>query len=96
MRAERVYLSTDCGLKALPRFVALEKLKALVRAANRVRAELPAPRVAARHGRELRPMAAREVPPALKGRRDVSAGPSGPQGSGVAVEFVPRSANICS
>jgi 5-methyltetrahydropteroyltriglutamate--homocysteine methyltransferase len=48
---ERVYLSTDCGLKALPRFVALEKLKALVRAANRVRAELPAPTVAARHGR---------------------------------------------
>src|ERR687886_2023656 len=40
---ERVYLSTDCGLKALPRFVAHEKLKALTRAASRVRAELPAP-----------------------------------------------------
>ena len=26
---ERVYLTTDCGLKALPRFVAPEKLKAL-------------------------------------------------------------------
>jgi 5-methyltetrahydropteroyltriglutamate--homocysteine methyltransferase len=39
---ERVYLSTDCGLKALPRFVAQEKLKALSRAAGRVRAELPA------------------------------------------------------
>jgi 5-methyltetrahydropteroyltriglutamate--homocysteine methyltransferase len=38
---ERVYLSTDCGLKALPRFVAQEKLKALTRAAARVRAELP-------------------------------------------------------
>ncbi len=37
---ERVYLSTDCGLKALPRFVASEKLKALSRAAARVRAEL--------------------------------------------------------
>lgn len=37
---ERVYLSTDCGLKALPRFVAHEKLKALNRAAARVRAEL--------------------------------------------------------
>jgi 5-methyltetrahydropteroyltriglutamate--homocysteine methyltransferase len=39
---ERVYLSTDCGLKALPRFVAHEKLRALARAASRVRAELPA------------------------------------------------------
>ena len=39
---ERVYLSTDCGLKALPRFVAKEKLKALTRAANKVRAELGA------------------------------------------------------
>jgi 5-methyltetrahydropteroyltriglutamate--homocysteine methyltransferase len=36
----RVYLSTDCGLKALPRFCAYEKLKALSRAAARVRAEL--------------------------------------------------------
>jgi 5-methyltetrahydropteroyltriglutamate--homocysteine methyltransferase len=48
---ERVYLTTDCGLKALPRFVAFEKLKALVRAANRVRAELPTPKVATVHGR---------------------------------------------
>ena len=39
---ERVYLSTDCGLKALPRFCAFEKLKALARAAARVRAEIPA------------------------------------------------------
>ena len=70
----RVYLSTDCGLKALPRFVALEKLKALVRAANRVRAELPAPRVAARHGRrEVSPAVngRRDVPPAVNGRREV-------------------------
>jgi 5-methyltetrahydropteroyltriglutamate--homocysteine methyltransferase len=44
---ERVYLSTDCGLKALPRFVAHEKLRALTRAANRVRAELPAATVRA-------------------------------------------------
>ncbi len=36
----RVYLSTDCGLKALPRFCAYEKLRALSRAAARVRAEL--------------------------------------------------------
>ena len=43
---ERVFLTTDCGLKALPRFVAFEKLKALVRAANRVRTELPARTVA--------------------------------------------------
>ena len=40
--AERVYLTTDCGLKALPRFVAQEKLKALSRAAGRVRSELGA------------------------------------------------------
>jgi 5-methyltetrahydropteroyltriglutamate--homocysteine methyltransferase len=40
---ERVYLSTDCGLKALPRFVAHEKLKALTRAAGKVRAELNVP-----------------------------------------------------
>jgi 5-methyltetrahydropteroyltriglutamate--homocysteine methyltransferase len=37
---ERVTLSTDCGLKALPRFCAYEKLRALCRAAARVRAEL--------------------------------------------------------
>ena len=41
--AERVYLTTDCGLKALPRFVAHEKLRALARAAARVRAEIGAP-----------------------------------------------------
>lgn len=39
---ERVTLSTDCGLKALPRFCAYEKLRALSRAAARVRAELGA------------------------------------------------------
>lgn len=39
---ERVYLSTDCGLKALPRFCAFEKLKALSRAAEKVRKELGA------------------------------------------------------
>ncbi len=40
---ERVTLSTDCGLKALPRFCAYEKLRALSRAAARVRAELGTP-----------------------------------------------------
>ena len=40
---ERVYLSTDCGLKALPRFCAIEKLKALSRAAARVRNEIGVP-----------------------------------------------------
>jgi 5-methyltetrahydropteroyltriglutamate--homocysteine methyltransferase len=40
---ERVYLTTDCGLKALPRFCAFEKLKALCRAAERVREEAGAP-----------------------------------------------------
>jgi len=39
---ERVYLSTDCGLKALPRFCAFEKIKALSRAAARVRNEISA------------------------------------------------------
>jgi 5-methyltetrahydropteroyltriglutamate--homocysteine methyltransferase len=39
---ERVYLTTDCGLKALPRFCAFQKLKALSRATERVRAELRA------------------------------------------------------
>jgi methionine synthase II (cobalamin-independent) len=39
---ERVYLSTDCGMKALPRFCAFEKLKALSRAAARVREEIGA------------------------------------------------------
>ena len=93
---ERVYLSTDCGLKALPRFVALEKLKALVRAANRVRAELPAPRVAARHGRG-------EVSPALQWPQGGLAGPSWPQGGSagpswpqgdLAVRFGPRALGI--
>lgn len=37
---EQVYLSTDCGLKALPRFCAFEKLRALSRAARRVREEI--------------------------------------------------------
>lgn len=37
---ERVTLSTDCGLKALPRFCAYEKLRALSRAAATVRAEV--------------------------------------------------------
>jgi 5-methyltetrahydropteroyltriglutamate--homocysteine methyltransferase len=36
---ERVYLTTDCGLKALPRFCAFQKLNALGRAAARVRDE---------------------------------------------------------
>jgi len=39
---ERVYLSADCGLKALPRFCAFQKLKALSRAAARVRDEIGA------------------------------------------------------
>jgi 5-methyltetrahydropteroyltriglutamate--homocysteine methyltransferase len=43
---ERVYLTTDCGLKALPRFCAIEKLKALSRAAARVRAEIGVPSAA--------------------------------------------------
>ncbi|HTT06871.1 MAG TPA: uroporphyrinogen decarboxylase family protein [Steroidobacteraceae bacterium] len=38
--AERVYLSTDCGMKPLPRMVAKMKLKALVDGANIVRKEL--------------------------------------------------------
>jgi 5-methyltetrahydropteroyltriglutamate--homocysteine methyltransferase len=37
---ERVYLTTDCGLKPLPRLVASMKLKALVAGAEIVRAEL--------------------------------------------------------
>ena len=43
---ERVYLTTDCGLKALPRFCAIEKLKALSRAAARVRSEIGVPSAA--------------------------------------------------
>jgi 5-methyltetrahydropteroyltriglutamate--homocysteine methyltransferase len=38
--AERVYLSTDCGMKPLPRMVAKMKLKALVDGARIVRNEL--------------------------------------------------------
>jgi 5-methyltetrahydropteroyltriglutamate--homocysteine methyltransferase len=37
---ERVYLTTDCGMKPLPRLVAKMKLKALVDAARIVRAEI--------------------------------------------------------
>ncbi len=37
---ERLYLSTDCGMKALPRFCAREKIESLARAARRVRAEV--------------------------------------------------------
>jgi 5-methyltetrahydropteroyltriglutamate--homocysteine methyltransferase len=43
---EQVYLSTDCGLKALPRFCAFEKLRALTRAAERVRQEIGSSRQA--------------------------------------------------
>jgi 5-methyltetrahydropteroyltriglutamate--homocysteine methyltransferase len=38
--AERVTLTTDCGMKQLPRYVAVEKLSALVRGARIVRREL--------------------------------------------------------
>lgn len=38
--ADRVYLSTDCGLRALPRICAQEKMKSLARAAAKVREEL--------------------------------------------------------
>jgi 5-methyltetrahydropteroyltriglutamate--homocysteine methyltransferase len=37
---ERITLTTDCGLKQLPRAVALEKLRALVEGAAIVRREL--------------------------------------------------------
>jgi 5-methyltetrahydropteroyltriglutamate--homocysteine methyltransferase len=37
---ERVYLTTDCGMKPLPRLVAKMKLKALVDAAKIVREEI--------------------------------------------------------
>jgi methionine synthase II (cobalamin-independent) len=37
---ERVYLTTDCGMRALPRLVARMKLKALVEAARTVRDEV--------------------------------------------------------
>jgi 5-methyltetrahydropteroyltriglutamate--homocysteine methyltransferase len=39
---ERVYFTTDCGMKALHRFVAQQKLASLARAARQVRSELPA------------------------------------------------------
>ncbi len=38
--AERVTLTTDCGLKQLPRVVAIEKLRALAEGAAIVRREL--------------------------------------------------------
>ena len=38
--ADRVTLTTDCGMKSLPRVTALEKLRSLVRGAEIVRAEL--------------------------------------------------------
>jgi len=38
---ERVYFTTDCGMRVLPRLVAKEKLKSLVRGAQVVRAEVP-------------------------------------------------------
>lgn len=44
---ERVYLTTDCGLKPLPRMVAKMKLKALVDGAEIVRAEIGARQPAA-------------------------------------------------
>jgi hypothetical protein len=55
--------------------VALEKLKALVRAANRVRAELPAAKTASRNGRGESPatQGSRDVSsPAIQGRRQIS------------------------
>jgi 5-methyltetrahydropteroyltriglutamate--homocysteine methyltransferase len=39
---ERVYLSTDCGMKPLPRMVAKMKLKALADGAKIVRKEIGA------------------------------------------------------
>jgi 5-methyltetrahydropteroyltriglutamate--homocysteine methyltransferase len=41
--AERLWFTTDCGMKALHRFTAQGKLHALTGAAQRVRAELPTP-----------------------------------------------------
>jgi 5-methyltetrahydropteroyltriglutamate--homocysteine methyltransferase len=38
--AERVYFTTDCGMRVLPRLVAKEKLRSLVRGAEIVRGEL--------------------------------------------------------
>jgi 5-methyltetrahydropteroyltriglutamate--homocysteine methyltransferase len=40
IEAERVTLTTDCGLKQLPRVVAVQKLRALAEGAAIVRAEL--------------------------------------------------------
>ena len=39
---ERITLTTDCGMKQLPRTCAVEKLKALVKGAEIVRSELGA------------------------------------------------------
>jgi methionine synthase II (cobalamin-independent) len=38
--AERVYFTTDCGMRQLPRLVAKQKLRSLARAAEIVRNEL--------------------------------------------------------
>ena len=38
--AERVWFTTDCGMKQLPRLVAKEKLRSLARGAKIVRGEL--------------------------------------------------------
>ena len=40
IEAERVTLTTDCGLKQLPRVVAVQKLRALAEGAAIVRKEL--------------------------------------------------------
>jgi 5-methyltetrahydropteroyltriglutamate--homocysteine methyltransferase len=46
--AERLQVAPDCGMKYLPRDVALAKLEALVEGARRVRLDRAASRVAAR------------------------------------------------
>ena len=45
--AERVWFTTDCGLRALPRFVAFEKLKSMHAAVEIVRSEVREPVAAA-------------------------------------------------
>ena len=45
--AERVWFTTDCGLRALPRFVAFEKLKSMHAAVEIVRGEVREPVAAA-------------------------------------------------
>jgi 5-methyltetrahydropteroyltriglutamate--homocysteine methyltransferase len=40
IRPDRVTLTTDCGMKQLPRYVAVEKLKAMVKGADIVRREI--------------------------------------------------------